>query len=41
MRPTSDTVAAIGLTIGGAFGIVGTFVASNPLRENALADRRG
>ncbi|WP_245486371.1 hypothetical protein [Mesorhizobium sp. M7A.F.Ca.US.010.02.1.1] len=33
MRSTSDTVAAIGLAIGGAFGLAGTFVASAPLRE--------
>ncbi|MER9438363.1 hypothetical protein [Mesorhizobium sp. M0618] len=32
MRSTSDTVAAIGLAIGGAFGLAGTF-ASAPLRE--------
>lgn len=33
MRSTLDTVAAIGLAIGGAFGLAGTFVASAPLRE--------
>ena len=33
MRSTSDTVAAIGLAIGGAFGLAGTFVSSAPLRE--------
>ena len=33
MRTTSDTIAAIGLAIGGAFGLAGTFVASAPLRE--------
>ncbi|RWE47846.1 hypothetical protein [Mesorhizobium sp.] len=33
MRTTSDTVAALGLAIGGAFGLAGTFVASAPLRE--------
>ncbi|WP_292191879.1 hypothetical protein [Mesorhizobium sp.] len=33
MRSASDTVAAIGLAIGGAFGLAGTFVASAPLRE--------
>ena len=33
MRTTSDTAAAIGLAIGGAFGLAGTFVASAPLRE--------
>ena len=33
MRTTSDTVAAISLAIGGAFGLAGTFVASAPLRE--------
>ncbi|RVB77267.1 MULTISPECIES: hypothetical protein [unclassified Mesorhizobium] len=33
MRTTSDTTAAIGLAIGGAFGLAGTFVASAPLRE--------
>ena len=34
MRTTLDTVAAIGLAIGGAFGLAGTFVASAPLRES-------
>ncbi|ESW95251.1 hypothetical protein NKJ16_26530 [Mesorhizobium sp. M0179] len=33
MRTTYDTTAAIGLAIGGAFGLAGTFVASAPLRE--------
>ncbi|MER8467731.1 hypothetical protein [Mesorhizobium sp. M1396] len=33
MRSTSDIVAAIGLAIGGAFGLAGTFVASAELRE--------
>ena len=33
MRTTSDTVASLGLAIGGAFGLAGTFVASAPLRE--------
>ncbi|WP_179294450.1 hypothetical protein [Mesorhizobium sp. WSM3879] len=33
MRSTSDTVAAIGLAIGGALGMAGAFVASDPLRE--------
>ncbi|RUV02401.1 hypothetical protein EOB36_09740 [Mesorhizobium sp. M6A.T.Cr.TU.017.01.1.1] len=33
MRTTLDTTAAIGLAIGGAFGLAGTFVASAPLRE--------
>ncbi|WP_292342235.1 hypothetical protein [Mesorhizobium sp.] len=33
MRSTLDTVAAIGLAIGGAFGMAGTFVASDALRE--------
>ena len=33
MRSTSDTVAAIGLAIGGALGMAGTFVASDALRE--------
>jgi hypothetical protein len=33
MRTTSDTVAAIGLAIGGAFGLAGTFVESVALRE--------
>lgn len=33
MRSTSDTIAAIGLAIGGAFGLAGTFVASDALRE--------
>ena len=37
MRTTSDTVAAIGLAIGGAFGLAGTFVASAPLRETLWA----
>ncbi|ESW67021.1 hypothetical protein X773_30400 [Mesorhizobium sp. LSJC285A00] len=34
---TSDTVAATGLAIGGAFGLAGTFVASVPLRETLWA----
>ncbi|WP_292263218.1 hypothetical protein [Mesorhizobium sp.] len=33
MRSTSDIVAAIGLAIGGALGMAGTFVASDALRE--------
>ncbi|MGX7875920.1 hypothetical protein ACVDG5_027240 [Mesorhizobium sp. ORM6] len=33
MRTTSDTVASLGLAIGGAFGLAGTFVPSAPLRE--------
>ena len=33
MRTTSDTIASLGLAIGGAFGLAGTFVASAPLRE--------
>ncbi|WP_170950330.1 hypothetical protein [Mesorhizobium sp. WSM3864] len=33
MRSTSDTVAAIGLAIGGALGMAGAFVASDALRE--------
>ena len=33
MRSTLDTVAAIGLAIGGALGMAGTFVASDALRE--------
>ncbi|MER8511740.1 hypothetical protein NKH47_02125 [Mesorhizobium sp. M1060] len=37
MRTTSDTVAALGLAIGGAFGLAGTFVASAPLRETLWA----
>ena len=37
MRSTSDTVAAIGLAIGGAFGLAGTFVASAALRETLWA----
>ena len=37
MRSTSDTVAAIGLAIGGAFGLAGTFVASPELRETLWA----
>lgn len=37
MRTTSDTVAAIGLAIGGAFGLAGTFVESAPLRETLWA----
>lgn len=35
MRTTSDTIAAIGLAIGGALGLAGTFLASAPLRETA------
>lgn len=30
---SSDTVASLGLAIGGALGLAGTFVASAPLRE--------
>lgn len=37
MRSTLDTVAAIGLAIGGAFGLVGTFVATDALRETLWA----
>lgn len=37
MRTTSDTIAAIGLAIGGAFGLAGTFVSSAPLRETLWA----
>lgn len=37
MRSTSDTVAAIGLAIGGALGMAGTFVASDALRETLWA----
>lgn len=37
MRSTLDTVAAIGLAIGGAFGLAGTFVASAELRETLWA----
>ncbi|WP_189350450.1 MULTISPECIES: hypothetical protein [unclassified Mesorhizobium] len=33
MRSTSDTVAAIGLAVGGALGMAGTFVVSDALRE--------
>lgn len=33
MRSTSDTIAAIGLAVGGALGLAGTFVASDALRE--------
>ncbi|TIX21354.1 hypothetical protein [Mesorhizobium sp.] len=33
MRSTPDTIASLGLAIGGAFGLAGTFVASAPLRE--------
>ncbi|MGX9576409.1 hypothetical protein [Mesorhizobium sp. f-mel] len=33
MRSTPDFVAATGLAIGGAFGLAGTFVASDALRE--------
>ncbi|MEW6630236.1 MAG: hypothetical protein AB1440_05145 [Pseudomonadota bacterium] len=37
MRSTSDTVAAIGLAIGGTLGMAGTFVASDALRETLWA----
>jgi len=37
MRSTLDTVAAIGLAIGGAFGLAGTFVANDALRETVWA----
>jgi len=33
MRSTLDTIASVGLAIGGTFGLAGTFVASAPLRE--------
>ncbi|ADV10000.1 MULTISPECIES: hypothetical protein [Mesorhizobium] len=33
MRTLSDTIAFLGLAIGGAFGLAGTFVGSAPLRE--------
>lgn len=33
MRSTSDTAAAIGLAVGGALGMAGTFVVSDALRE--------
>ena len=33
MRSTSDIIVSLGLAIGGAFGLAGTFVASAPLRE--------
>ena len=33
MRTTSDAIASLGLAIGGAFGLAGTFVASAQLRE--------
>ncbi|WP_246674605.1 hypothetical protein [Mesorhizobium sp. B4-1-3] len=33
MRSTSETVAAIGLAVGGALGMAGTFVTSDALRE--------
>ncbi|MER9506729.1 hypothetical protein [Mesorhizobium sp. M0138] len=36
-RATHDTIAAIGLAIGGAFGLAGTFVASAALRETLWA----
>ena len=42
MRSTSDTVAAIGLAIGGALGMAGTFVGSDaPAREAVDHRRRG
>ncbi|MBZ9975583.1 hypothetical protein [Mesorhizobium sp. BR-1-1-10] len=37
MRTTLDTTAALGLVIGGIFGLAGTFVASAPLRESLWA----
>lgn len=37
MRSNLDTVAAIGLAIGGALGMAGTFVASDALRETLWA----
>jgi len=33
MRSTLNTVAAIGLAVGGALGLAGTFVSSDALRE--------
>ena len=37
MRSNLDTVAAIGLAVGGALGMAGTFVASDALRETLWA----
>lgn len=37
MRSTLDTVAAIGLAVGGTLGMAGTFVASDALRETLWA----
>lgn len=37
MRTTLDTIASIGLAIGGIFGLAGTFVASDALRETLWA----
>ncbi|MGX9146804.1 hypothetical protein [Mesorhizobium sp. 128a] len=37
MRTILDTVASLGLAIGGAFGLAGTFVSSAPLRETLWA----
>ncbi|MBZ9684529.1 MULTISPECIES: hypothetical protein [unclassified Mesorhizobium] len=37
MRSTLDTIAALGLAIGGIFGLAGTFVASDALRETLWA----
>jgi hypothetical protein len=32
-RKTEDVVAAVGLAVGGVFGMAGTFVGSDPLRQ--------
>ncbi|WP_246673848.1 hypothetical protein [Mesorhizobium sp. B2-3-13] len=37
IRTTSDIIAALGLAIGGIFGLAGTFVASDALRETLWA----
>ncbi|UCI20185.1 hypothetical protein FJ970_04235 [Mesorhizobium sp. B2-1-8] len=37
MRITLDVTASLGLAIGGIFGLAGTFVASNALRETLWA----
>ncbi|MEI9418739.1 hypothetical protein [Mesorhizobium sp. Cs1321R2N1] len=37
MRTTPDTTASLGLAIGGIFGLAGTFVASDALRETLWA----
>jgi hypothetical protein len=40
MRPPVDVVTAIALTVGGVFGVAGTFVPHDAFPANVLGDRR-